>query len=996
MDQNYLIVASILEGRHFPSRPGCTLIVEAKFDGECMSTDPVPHTCSPNFNTELAWGVDRGGLHVHRLRRTPIKLQCTAVDNRTGKRESCGYLVLEIRSIRENVKGIKWQQLLNSKYYGTKPEIHMGLHLEKDVVESEASTSKKEEVGVRVVNADAARNATPAPPENRSDDAIPRLNVEGGFYQIGPEAAGTEMYRFCVTVSFAANLNQLVTGTDRASSKQRCHFVYYLLGNEVTTDAFDNLSNPKFPAERASLRISSNPASLQKYFRANPSLQMFLYRGDTVIGEATIPLDEFGSRLGSAVPNFPALVEGIFQLHPVPADDELSGRIRPEYRPVVGVHVEICEEEQMSTKDNHSEPDLEETSTVADAAPAATPPQDRSPRRARSLDRGIQSPRRKEMDHHLLGFSPPQRLSKRHDHVAGVPTQTGQKHRSTDADPKPLPSVEPETLVSEGMNHYCFTLDLRSIYLCPPCPKMQCYVRYHYPFFGTTTPFASEAWTELRPDAHVTVKGGFCSFNFASTADMLENAFKEFPLQVVIICNEGGEERLFGTADIELKSILACPTSTFVGESGKVGYRKILTSKVPIAISGGTTAGELLSVICLDDLGVTTLPAGTSGGLPQNSGNLPSKDDSSCKKVSKPSDEDIMSMVTELELWKEQQEILFRKQLKEKEDAHLKALTEEWKQHDIERERMLKRKLKEYQELEDRLKAALDDVEKREQTLAQREAEVAKQKSEFQNLKSRLQRETKDTITRSLSEYEHLLQLERKKVQEMENGNKKLKEQVSELERKVKEKDGALDAIKSSHRASLSTDMKLRVELDKLLAEKVDLLRDLHGALDQRQHFREKWHSVSQELNECQKKLQELQQDGSRAQRDEVEALYHRSKARLDQQQTSNSAPGDFVQATRPATQIRTAVSIAAADGDNGATRDRRSSETDSEPERRSARLPSAAWDQHVKRLIQERDTLLKTGVYTSDDRIITELNRHITEALAGKTSGDGTPGNKF
>ncbi|KAG7219787.1 hypothetical protein INR49_011521 [Caranx melampygus] len=39
--------------------------------------------------------------------------------------------------------------------------------------------------------------------------------------------------------------------------------------------------------------------------------------------------------------------------------------------------------------------------------------------------------------------------------------------------------------------------------------------------------------------------------------------------------------------------------------------------------------------------------------------------------------------------------------------------------------------------------------------------------------------------------------------------------------------------------------------------------------------------------------------------------------------------------------------------------------------------------DEHLSRLLEERDTLLRTGVYTHDDRIIAELNRQIQEGLA-------------
>ena len=41
--------------------------------------------------------------------------------------------------------------------------------------------------------------------------------------------------------------------------------------------------------------------------------------------------------------------------------------------------------------------------------------------------------------------------------------------------------------------------------------------------------------------------------------------------------------------------------------------------------------------------------------------------------------------------------------------------------------------------------------------------------------------------------------------------------------------------------------------------------------------------------------------------------------------------------------------------------------------------------DSRIAKLIEERDTLLHTGVYTTDDRIIVELDKQIRDAIASK-----------
>lgn len=43
--------------------------------------------------------------------------------------------------------------------------------------------------------------------------------------------------------------------------------------------------------------------------------------------------------------------------------------------------------------------------------------------------------------------------------------------------------------------------------------------------------------------------------------------------------------------------------------------------------------------------------------------------------------------------------------------------------------------------------------------------------------------------------------------------------------------------------------------------------------------------------------------------------------------------------------------------------------------------------DDYLTRLIEERDTLMRTGVYSHEDRIISELDRQIRQVLARNTA---------
>lgn len=103
-----------------------------------------------------------------RLQRTPIKLQCYAIDPATAKKENVGYIILDLRSVHEarqvpllpfccqnkiqthwsNIKmrpcfqDPRWYPLLSSKYTKQRPELLLSLLLENDNKPSEPSSDR--------------------------------------------------------------------------------------------------------------------------------------------------------------------------------------------------------------------------------------------------------------------------------------------------------------------------------------------------------------------------------------------------------------------------------------------------------------------------------------------------------------------------------------------------------------------------------------------------------------------------------------------------------------------------------------------------------------------------------------------------------------------------------------------------------------------------------------------------------------------------------------
>jgi centrosomal protein CEP120 len=101
--EKYLLVCSFLDGKNFPRRLKTQFIIEAKFDGEQLTTDPVEHSDNLEINQELAWELDKKTLHAHKLQRSVIKCNCYAIGSADSKKEMCGYFVLDVRSAPESI-----------------------------------------------------------------------------------------------------------------------------------------------------------------------------------------------------------------------------------------------------------------------------------------------------------------------------------------------------------------------------------------------------------------------------------------------------------------------------------------------------------------------------------------------------------------------------------------------------------------------------------------------------------------------------------------------------------------------------------------------------------------------------------------------------------------------------------------------------------------------------------------------------------------------------
>ncbi|GIY71368.1 centrosomal protein of 120 kDa [Caerostris extrusa] len=789
MNTNYIIVISVLEGKNFPTRHDKYLLVEAKFDGEVMSTDPAPHIMRPHFNTELAWEVDKKGLQMHRLQRSPIKLQWYAVDLDLTKKEIIGYMIIDVRLAQEKLQSPKWFPLLNSKYQKEKPEVLISLYLERAVEEippslpnghstyssrrnslsQDRNGCKKQLMGPRTTKPSPMKTPNQPPVTN---SLKPLLLSQAGCYQIGPPELCTEKYVFSVTLAFAANLNKLTPPAMLKSSKGFFFFYYSLFDNDVITEKFSSLSSPDFLAERASVRISSSPNILSEYFEHNSSLEILLCCGDISLGSGQIPLGPLSCVNNHDVNQEPLCIEGSVQIIPTEKTSRSGG---DDLSPFVGVTVVLqadkADEESNSHKEN------------------GAPVQENS-----ETSHCLVKTFKKTQNLIQKSFSKCEDSPSLHD-------GQGDKISSVDRPENPnIINAVPNDPHSGSYNHSSDNsprnlCNFKATRLAHP---INLFIRYSYPFFGTTSSMITHPDVEVNPKREISIPHGYCAFNFATSFVLLKSTFWDYEI---------------GEIYAALTLIDFGPTSALCDHHSNKStiscYNEIRNYvpnfNVPLLRQNGLTQDELLQA------------------------------------------------ALELELWQERQRELFRAQLKDKEMQHLSVLTSEWKQRDMERELLLQRQLQECQKLEDKLKTTLKDAELKEKQLSAQETELSMRMHKLDEQKEQQKKEAKNQIESIKMEFNELLTLERLNVRELEQKNSSLVKKIKDLEKELQEQRTAAETLKSQ--ANKDPDVQLRTEVNILNMEKAELQQKLETALASKQKYKYQWSQAVRQITALQQKV---------------------------------------------------------------------------------------------------------------------------------------------
>ncbi|XP_013883016.1 centrosomal protein of 120 kDa [Austrofundulus limnaeus] len=946
-----LIVVSVLEGRHFPKRPRLSLVVQASFDGEQLATDPVEHREQPQFSTELAWELDRKTLHQHRLQRTPIKLQCFTLDPVSQKQENVGYIVLDLRSVQEVRQDPRWYPLLSSKYTKQKPALLIRMMLENDSRTSQPSPERFK-----------AKKAPPRPGSLSGSVPVPdplqaQLVPEQGYHQVGPADVCRDMFVLSVTVAFTTNLEQLVPSTKKLSSEDSGFFFYYsLLGNDITSEPFQNLLRPDFEPERASVRIRSSKQVLQVFLSQQPALQVHLCCGNHSLGSAEVPLSVLAAA-SVFVDVKPATVEGAFTLQPL-RRTKLPD-LPADLQPTVGVAITLRREE------GPLQPSEEKSSPAAprlpDPPPAEQDPPDSSAHRPADLPPGPPALPQSHTESAAESL-----LEEVHKEPTGASDDEAPLLHQPETTSSSISVSAPKVSIPSSAHHYCFSLDLRSLGKFSLPQPISAMLRYSYPFFGSAAPIMTNPPVELQRNTQVNLPQSFCAFDFAALPHQLQDTFLRVPL-LVELWHRGSSSRdqLIGRASILLSHLLSSSRSRTVGPSGEQSWKQTHQDQIPVVHLQRSTekVAELSYEATLEDLGFIRPKQVVVSESSQR--DVPACPQPSAHPAAPLSTRDTPEYraALELELWKEEQEDQFDDQLKQRELRHMQALAEEWKKRDAEREALVRKKELEFSLLEDKLQKTLSDLETREKHLAEAQLQTQRLQRQLQSEHELTQKELQEAGRRLQRESDHRVELERDKVRLMEEERARLLQQITDAEARYKHLEREFQKYREeqNHRPEI----RLQAELNLLTLEKVELERKLESSTKSKLHYKQQWGRALKELARFKQREQENAAARLKRQEAELEAMKLRYLATEEKEAVR--------QDRQELDDIRNQLNRLKKQED-------RLGPAPSDPAPSSNLNESS--EEHLSRLLEERDTLLRTGVYTHEDRIIRELNTQIQEVL--------------
>ncbi|KAK2575418.1 hypothetical protein KPH14_008330 [Odynerus spinipes] len=380
--------------------------------------------------------------------------------------------------------------------------------------------------------------------------------------------------------------------------------------------------------------------------------------------------------------------------------------------------------------------------------------------------------------------------------------------------------------------------------------------------------------------------------------------------------------------------------------------------EMPLYNSEDIKVGELDVVLSLQDHG----PYCKLKTMPEKMYGPPIIDDSLAYKI-----------VDELETWKERQKEIFRVELKKKEERHLNLLSEEWQRQKENLESKLACSVEQCKILANSLNKATDDLRTRRLKSLEKETRLIKANEDLQWRYETKVQELKETLCIMQEESTSKIRILEEKNTALEAKIEPLCIENEKLRQMVTKQAEELEVYQ---KGSLTQDQTAT-----LLQELKTLEEKYNNAQRNKAFFKEEWGKAVREIHRMKREHQQTIEIQIKNSKEELKNLDLEEILCAD----STALTNDQILLGQIQKEIDVFKPNQALMKEAHQSVFAPTAEIFSKNSQASIKPMSHKSEEHDERLqalIEERDSLLKTGSYTNDDAVIIKLNAEIRNLL--------------
>nr|CAD7455950.1 unnamed protein product [Timema tahoe] len=506
-----------------------------------------------------------------------------------------------------------------------------------------------------------------------------------------------------------------------------------------------------------------------------------------------------------------------------------------------------------------------------------------------------------------------------------------------------------QTSKSDKAFHYfdlSIILEKVTFHVLPPQERV--FFKFHHPKAETiSTTYPEIVVQEI--GTVVPLQDVACKLSFISPPGQISRLLQASPPRVSVCGRMGGDQTLL------LASALLDPTPLLVSNKKECHYTTAL-----LDVSSGERFGDLFVTLLLEDINEQ-----------QKMNKHPLRGNTSEKDLGPAilDDKIASKIVEELEDWKDKQQELFKAQLQRKEEDHLTVLMEEWRKKRNGIESRMNRDAELCHQLVENLNKATEDLRVKMAKNDERELELRHTRDEMEIKFTRKLQDLKDASRRMEDDIKH------KEVKaDLEVRLSALQQENKLLQETLKLQEQELDKMRKS---SLTKD-----QTASLLQELRVVEEKLEAAVKSKSFFKEQWARAVREIHRIKSEKQHAIQIHIRDSKEQLKNLGlvkflgdGQTELREDQsllqelRQEIYKAQEDSDKPPPPPDSVSSHHTRHSGGDTNQQTYDspREMLGVQEETER------------SIQALVEERDTLLRTGSYSIEDTVILDKELRIT-----------------